>query len=287
MADLEPWDTDYEGSDNSNAKQTELEPWDTDYEGSDNDETHNDEDTDNSNTDNEEIEPEHDVLEFNLHKIKYDIIINGYIRRYNTDKIDNWIPLDIINLLIRFYQLPKDKFQHYDNKYFTLSNHDLIATKKGDWETDATIYGHLCIPSLSKTKHEWIFKIHKTKGFKVGIGIDSTEYYRKNNSFLKSHNRTKLYGILCDGRVIRWDRVHTHNISNTKLRFESGDIVIMDLDLISDRDYGILSYRINNGKKMFVVMDVVRRNGIKYCMAVCCGWSNECVELISYSKVQI
>ena len=59
----------------------------------------------------------------------------------------------------------------------------------------------------------------------------------------------------------------------------------MILDLL--KDIGKLYYRINDGDK-YNVFDIIERDSYtSYCMAVCCGWTNECVELISYASSQL
>ena len=202
-----------------------------------------------------------------------EILINGFGREYYGE----FIPADIMNLIMKFYPYIQDKFRYYDRGLYTLSNHDMTATKKGGWRETATIYGDISIPSLSNTMHEWTFKIHKIKGSSLGIGIDETTHLKINGGdFMRAGGRK--YGLLCTGNKVEWSSSSSWGVLDTDLRFDTGDIVTMKLDLIN----ATLIYNINNGQKIIAFEKITRDRKTIYCMAVCSAWKGEKVELLSY-----
>ena len=191
--------------------------------------------------------------------------------------IDKHVPLDVINLCIRYYDL-EEKFKHYNIQDYSIKDYDLTAFKsKYD---RSCVYGQICIPSCSRSKHKWVFKIHSCY-YRVGFGIDETKYIRKYwGDFNHKHGQSKLYGVWNNGAKVQWDITNT--IKDSELRFKEGDTVEMELDLLNE--IKTLSYTVNFGGKVSVFWPVHVDVDTVYSMISCCYYHGDKIQLVSYTS---
>ena len=202
------------------------------------------------------------------------IIVTGYIRGQYSD-----IPKDIIDLCVKYYHEIKDRFEHYASHHFALSDDKMKILCQARRQS---IYGYLCIPSCSLSKHEWTFKV-SCEYDGVGIGIDETEYLRRDGgNFTFGHGTTKLYGIWSSGETVQWDQPGIGDCYGTE--FWSGSTIKMELDLFSESK--TLSFTVDNNKKVIAFTNIATAVDITYCMIACCASKEDTIELLSYRLLQ-
>ena len=174
-------------------------------------------------------------------------------------------------------------------KYYNPSNYELSDDHKTTQIINnfqqSTIYGNICIPSCSKTIHEWKFKI--IKGYHFGIGIDEARYTRKDfGSFNWCPEDTKMYALWTSGDSIRWDQKYRK--SHQGFAWQSIDIVEMQLDLYSDnKTLSYVIHTVNGGKYTISLENITVDKNITYCMGVCGGFVDDKIKLLSYHRLVI
>ena len=205
--------------------------------------------------------------------------MNGYIR--NIDITHCIIANDVINLCIEYYHEKREKFKHFNSENYKLSNGDMTICKTGGWMSTSTVYGTICIDSSLSMMHKWILKIKHMDKYSgaIGIGIDETKYFRKDyGSFDYECRKTKLYGIWNDGT-----RVNSNGVWDN-IKYKTGDIIIMELDLLDENK--TISFAKNNDVKKIAFEKVLIGENITYCMTVCCLEPGDAIELLSYAIFQ-
>ena len=217
-----------------------------------------------------------------------DLLLFGYAR--NCDFSNRYIPNDVINLCIQFYQDLKEKFEHYNPQIYQLLNNDTCVKRVKTNPDSATVYGNLGILSCSPSIHQWTFKINleRYNGSSSwnGFGIDEIRHIRKNKGYFNYyHGESKLYGLWSDGEVVEWN-CDDYMVKRENLTFTKGDIIVMKLDLYSNPK--TLSYGINGEAPQIVFNNVYVGEDVTYCMAMCMYSAGraalEYIELLSYSS---
>ena len=200
-------------------------------------------------------------------------LVAGYIRIYCWYQSPDHIPDDIIDLFAKFYEdIKNDKFSNYNDDNYKLSNNDLTLTNISKSYEISTVYGQIHIPSTSETKHEWRFRIHQMSYDKgISLGIDETKSVRKEQGSLDSTSNSSTYCINLD----KWEWGIW-----SKSMVKDGTIITMKLDLSAKT----LSFAKKNKTPFNILEDIAIGEDIVYCMAACCTFLGDKIELISYGS---
>ena len=227
-----------------------------------------------------------DITNVRDHKIVEGYVIISYLKKRDNNKAI--FPTDIFNLIFKYYHIFKrEKFEHYNNKVYILSNNDMIVSRSRaiDGRYGHTVcYGSAVISSVDDGIYKWTFKLrtYSTSTFRIAIGIDETSYIRKDRgTFWNRLGATKSYALWDDGERNKWDddgMYHGIIIENDDTpRFSPGSTVVMILDLYKKT----LSYKINDGEVQIVFKDITTGYGINYCMGVVAGAAGNNIELLN------
>ena len=215
-------------------------------------------------------------------RIRDNKIVEGYIRKKYLSKSSN-IPKDIIDLLYLFYHIViPETFKHYNSSKYRLESDDMILTRIGTRNrgSDSVVYGSQCISSMNEEIHRWTFKIiKKTLWWYIVFGIDETKHTRKEyGGFDTRSKKSKSYALWSNAYKCEHGDMYDFKKADNAPRFDTNDTVNMILDLSSKS----VSYQVNHGDMFLAFEDIAVGQDIEYCMGVCIGGADDCVELLSY-----
>lgn len=204
------------------------------------------------------------------------LIVFGWFR--NNIKCDLYVN-DLIHIIERFYRID-DKFKYYQKKHYrtVFNDNKLLRTvqscsgETNGWIDWTTCYGEREIDSMSSTFHKWVFKVHhvakKYNSFKIGIDFSTRPCLFQKRSY-PAYSVGNQGQIKCCGE--RPDRIY-------ELKYKSGDIVTMELDLYRTR----LLFQVGHNDKQVVTSKIRREHNLKYSLAIFAPWVRSSIELIEY-----
>ena len=217
-------------------------------------------------------------------------LVFGFVRIIQQ-KVDQIIPIHIINICVSFYFMIEG-FLQCGNKYIEISDDGKTITNKGPTNVDCwdTAYGQFEIDCDDEYNEnyifEWIFYIHCYAQNCCSIGIDETK--RKwINECCESVKGTVHYNLRCDGTLYSCNG--TDLVRKYGGTYKDGDTIIMQLD-IGQRT--LIFYKIEKSKETQEdIRKEVDKNtdiiveGVKYCIA-CYLWRHGCFELKSFDTIK-
>lgn len=191
-----------------------------------------------------------------------EITVYGYVR---NNKCHNDIPVDIINLCVKYYHMNTDQFdsEHIGHCHELSADGATIThtTQSHDWST--TILKNV----ISDGIYEWKFKVIKTGAIMVGICRDDKSNLVKNSFFT---DIGQGYGVMVtDGYKYRLtSRACMHGKAGFVCK--ENDIITMRLDLTQLT----ISYCLNDENPIIEFKDI---NKAIYRAAVYTYWQDSCV----------
>ena len=200
--------------------------------------------------------------------------VHGFVKKHYSSKMTE-IPADIMNLMFLFFHIVfNDTFQHYNPDGYHVSNDGMDVKRKGPGRS--LCYGSECIPSSNKGIYSWKFHLTKFRGW-LAIGIDETKYTRKDMChFNERKSSSKSYALWEDGGRNKWNYPSIIPSEADAPDFESGDIVVMTLDLWNKT----LSYQVNEDPIYTAFDDIFVAEDIEYCFGVYLSVTSDTLQLL-------
>ena len=228
-----------------------------------------------------------DLARFERIHNRHKLTVFGYIKEESKSSSLPYIPTVINYICLAYYEPNSDFFDKRDYTKVTLSIDQFSATlTRCDYSPVAffTIpsitYGYYWIESLSKSKHEWEFKMKRKYGT-IEIGISTkddifteeigTQNEKSISYGLQIHSNyfelNENYYGRCHGRIFKQNK---NNLSHIVLTLENGRLSF-SINTENQAFYKICDLEIQTGKD------------VKYKMAVALRTKNDSISLQKYT----
>eukprot|EP01084_Bolivina_argentea_P004088 7737_1 len=213
-------------------------------------------------------------------------LVNGYVRNMHSTisktQIFHNVPKEINYICaLFFFLLPMDEFEKY------LSKHQCIISENNSKVSyfyqhykkyqliEGKVFGKKAISSTFHGIYIWrIINLGPSKGVKIGIEQYNGDINAKNEEHNQVFDEYFYYYRGFSGTF--WKN---STQIGTGSQFKKYDIITMKLDFCGNKNDGILSYKINDGKEM-IASSISRDDHYNLRLCVILNEQNNCLQLL-------